>query len=224
MKKTIIVGIIASVSGLMSPRVIHAQGTLTYLSNLGQPSAGSLSVGSDSWVAGGVQTGTNADGYLLDSVQLAMTDASGNPSGFTAMLYSATDTTGVFPASSLGTLTGSPNPTAVGMYTYTPTSSVTLLPSTVYFIVLTAGTTVGNGAYEWTYADTSSYNPSDNWAGGFALGSNNGLSWYAPGPPFSYPKYAITATAVPEPGVLSLFVLSGLGFLWHRREWVSPEY
>ena len=213
--KTIVFFLAAALS---APQISQAQGTMTYLSNLQQSSAGSLAVGSDSWVAADFRTGTNTGGYLLDSVQLAMTDASGNPSGFTVMLCSATVGVGNSPGTSLGTLEGSLNPTTAGIYTYTPASSLTLSPRTIYFIVLTAGTTLANGANEWGYTSTSSYNPSDGWWGGLAFGSNDGSSWYAPGPPFYYPQYAIAATAVPEPGVLSLFVLSGLGFLWYRRK------
>jgi hypothetical protein len=45
--------------------------------------SGSPSVASDSWLAAEFGTGTDASGYVLNSVQLGMTDASGNPSGFT---------------------------------------------------------------------------------------------------------------------------------------------
>jgi len=147
MKRIVIGGVIVFAVGLFAPRIATAQGTVTYLSNLGQASAGSLAVGSDSWLAASFITGTNASGYSLNSIQLAMTDASGNPSGFTAMLYSAIGVTGVFPGSSLGTLNGSLNPVSGGIFTYTPASNPTLLPSTGYFIVLTAGTAIANGAY-----------------------------------------------------------------------------
>ena len=83
----IISSIIASVFGLMASQVIQAQGTMTYLSNLGQSSTGSLAAGSDSWLAAGFQTGTNNGGYVLNSIQLAMNAASGNPTGFKVMLY-----------------------------------------------------------------------------------------------------------------------------------------
>src|ERR1035441_1891498 len=86
MKKIIIPAVLALALGMLSPQIIQAQGT-TYLSNLDQSSVGSLAVGSNSWVAVGIYTGTNPGGYVLNSIQLAMTDASGNPSGFMAMLY-----------------------------------------------------------------------------------------------------------------------------------------
>jgi hypothetical protein len=192
------------------------------MSNLGQPSSGSLAVGSDSWLAVAFVTGTNTGGYMLNSIQLGMTDASGNPNGFTAMLYYGESPGGPLPVSSLGTLSGSTDPLTGGIYTYTPASSLTLSPSTIYFIVLTAGTTVANGAYEWSYVNTSSYNPSDSWAGGFAFGSSDGslYSWRPLGdyPPGSFSQYAIDATAVPEPGVFGLFGLGGLFLAWHRRK------
>jgi len=204
----------------MAQQVTQAQGIM-YLSNLSQASSGSLAVGTNSWLAAGFQTGTNAGGYWLDSIQLAMTDASGNPSAFVAMLYDqSSDLSGFSPGSSLCTLNGSLNPVTGGIYTYTPASSLTLSPNTIYFIVLTAGTTVANGAYEWNYTGTYSYNLIDNWVGGMDWGSANGSlgSWRPVGTyPYDYPQYAIDATAVPEPGALSLLGLGGLCFLWHRR-------
>jgi hypothetical protein len=85
-----------------------------------------------------------------------MADASGNPSGFTVMLYSAIGNLAVLPGSSLGTLSGSTDPATGGIYTYTAPSNLTLSSTTLYFIVLTAGTAVANGAYTWS---ESSYPP-----------------------------------------------------------------
>ena len=215
--KTIINCIIGFAVALLAPQIVQAQGTMTYLSNLGQSPDGSNAVGSDSWLAALFGTGPNAGGYSLNSIQLGMANASGNPSGFTVMLYSEVGVTGYFPGSSLGTLDGSLNPTTAGIYTFTPASNLTLSPSTYYFIVLTAGTTVANGAYEWNALNTFSYNPSGGWGGVISWISNNGSLWTAH-PPLDFSQFAINATVIPEPGVLSLFGLGGLGFLWHRRK------
>jgi hypothetical protein len=96
--------------------------------------------------------------------RLAITDASGNPSGFTAMLYDHIFG-GPFPdpGSSLVTLNGSLNPVTGGIFTYTPASNFTLSRSTIYYIVLTAETAVANGAYDWSYVGANSYNPSGDW-------------------------------------------------------------
>lgn len=218
MKKIIINGVITFAVALVAPQIVQAQGTMTYLSNLDQASAGSLAVGSDSWLAAGFKTGNNASGYLLDSIQLGMTDASGNPSGFTVMLYRPAAGGPLVPGSSLDTLNGSLNPVTAGTYTYTSASSFTLLPNREYYIVLTAGTAVANGAYEWGYAGANSYNPSDGWnsQGGNWTSSNGSIpSWNSTS---GFPQFAINAIAIPEPGVPGLLGLGGLAFLWHRRK------
>jgi hypothetical protein len=214
MKKTILNGVITIAVVLLSSQFVQAQGTMTYLSNVDQASVGSLSVGSDSWVAAMFRTGTNPSGYLLDSIQLALADATGNPSGFTAMLYSSTGgVAGPVPNYNLDTLSGSLNPVTGGIFTYTPTSTLTLSPNTRYFIVLTSGTTIATGAYEWNYMDANSYNPGDGWSVGGVLISSGGRTLLP-----DYPQFSIDATPIPEPGVLALSGLGGLLILWHRRK------
>jgi hypothetical protein len=221
MERIIISSIIASVFGLLAPQIIQAQGT-TYLSNLDQSSAGSLAVGSNSWLAGIFQTGNNASGYVLNSIQLAMTDASGSPGGFMVMLY-APASGSFLPGSSLGTLTGSLSPVTSGIYTYTPAATLTLFPNSPYSIVLTAGTAVADGAYEWSYTDINSYNASGGWftlvgaLGGVWTSSNGSEPWIGSGGS-TFPQFAVNGSAVPEPGVLSLFVLGGSFLVWHRRK------
>jgi hypothetical protein len=216
MKKDIL-AILALALALSLPQAAQAQGTV-YVSSLGLPSAGSGSAGSDSWLAADFETGTNAGGYLLNSVQLALTNASGNPSGFTAMIYNVNPNiiAGAAPGSSLGTLNGSLDPVASGIYTYIPASSLTLSPTTEYFIVLTAGTGVADGAYEWSYTSTHAPTLSGGWYGDhILLSSSDGLRW-GPGP--GYAQFAISATAVPEPSTLGLLALGGSLLVWHCRK------
>ena len=84
--------------------------------------------------------------------------------------------------------------------------------------MLTAGTTVANGAYDWSHASTYSYNQSGGWQtfANILNSSSGGSPWTSI--PSSDAQFAINATAVPEPGVLGLFGLGGLAFLWHRRK------
>lgn len=211
MKTNVVVLAIA----LLIPQIVQAQGTL-YVSNLGQTSAGSLAVGSDSWWAAYFISGTNAGGYSLDSIQLGMADASATPIGFTALIYSARSSGA--PGSSLGTLSGSLNPMASGIYSYTPSSGLTLLPNKQYYVVVTAASMVATGAYDWSRAGSSVYNASGGWGShGGLMHSVDGLNWSGSGGIYN-PQFAVYATAVPEPRVFVLSVVGSLVFLWHRRK------
>ena len=206
---------IVLVVGLFAQQIIQAQET-TYLSNLGT-STGSIPVGSDSWLEMAFETGINPGGYTLNSIQLEMADAAGSPNGFTLKIEPAHDSSGDLPGDGpgLGIFDGSPNPTARGIYTYTPVANITLLPSTVYLIVLSADTSVVDGACEWSVG-TSGPVPNHGWAAaGGVFQSNNG----SPPTPYSNDgQYAINATAVPEP---SAFVLFGLGALLFGRRFLG---
>jgi hypothetical protein len=197
-----------------------AQGTVTYLSNLGHTPDGSNPVGSDSWIAAGFITGANASGYALDSVQLAIAGASGMPSGFSASLYSANTLGGISPGNSLRTLSGPANPSATGTYTYVPTSGTMLFADTAYFIVVTAGTTTADGAYQWDFMNASTYQSTDGWSGSVSWGSSSGApsSWrgLGTGSQFEYSQFAINATPAPEPGVVGLMAVGGLVVGWRR--------
>jgi PEP-CTERM motif len=184
---------------------------------LGEPSSGSSAIGNNSWFAADFITGTNTGGYLLDSVQLAIADSSGDPSGFTVMIYSAIIGDATFPGTSLGTLSGYLNPSTAGIYTYTSTTGLVLSPSDSYFIVLTAGTTVANGAYEWSVTSTASPGYTNyHWGDEvFFAQSGNGINWsYASG---IYGQFAIDATPVPEPSSSFLLLLGSGVFIYARR-------
>jgi hypothetical protein len=220
MNKLIINAVAVFTVAFLIPQVSLAQGTL-YLDNISQSSAGDLGVGNDSWQAAGFQTGNNVGGYSLNSIQLDMADASGSPILFSVMLYKQVvgGPPMSSPGSSIGTLIGSSNPTLGGTYTYTPTSNITLSSDVLYFIVLTGGTSVNSGAYEWNFADANSYNPSDGWSsqGGVWTSSSGSISsWNSTTTIF--PQFDISATPVPEPSVFGLFCLGSLGLLWHQRK------
>jgi PEP-CTERM motif len=198
---------------LLTPLVAAGQGTL-YVSNLGEAPDGSVSVGSDSWYAEMFGTGANSGGYSLNSIQLLMAPSSGNPNGFTVSLYSYDS---FFPGIELGSLTGS-DPAAGGLFTY-GASSITLLPSTSYFVVVTATTPAASGAYSWSLASTFNDYSSGGWFLDSAAlwHSDDGATWTAArGLPV---QVAVYATPVPEPSTLPLagLGLAAIGF-WRFRQ------
>ena len=222
MKKQIANGImILSLAGL-SPSFAQAQGTVAYVSNVGRPQAGSLAVGSDSWVGNQFMVGTNTGGYALNSVQLAMAAAAGNPNGFTVALYATwagvTPYHGAGDASFILPLLGSTNPSTAGIYTYTPQTALDLSQSYIYSVVLTAGTSVANGSYNWSEAD-GALGLSDGWNSAYFLfNSSDGLVWSDnPTPNGSYPEFAVSAVTVPEPGVPAFWGIGIFLFcLWRK--------
>jgi hypothetical protein len=214
--KKLLNGMIVFAVGLLAPQTARSQGTSTYISSLGLPSAGTEEVGSDSWIADQIKTGNNPGGYALDTIQLAMAPASGAPSGFTVMLYSAISFAAILPGTSLGTLSGPTDPETDGTYTYTA-SDLTLSPSTFYFIVVTAGTPVASGLYAWSFA-SSLPSSSGGWDGAvFFITSSDGSTWSTLSNTDGDLQYALTATPTPEPNTLGLLGLSGMLFFAWRR-------
>jgi hypothetical protein len=202
------------------------QGT-TYLSNLGQTPVTPLGIGNNSWLAAAIHTGPNTGGYLLDSIQLAMADeysAGGTPSNFTVLLYANATSGRVLPENNLGALSGSADPATAGIYAYTPASSLILSPSTLYSIVLTAGSPfirpnpaggpVNDTGYVWNCMTSGTpfvYNPSGSWFSPYTYSSTDGLNWNEGSGLF--PQFSLTAEPVPEPGVFGLLILGGLPLL-----------
>ncbi len=213
MKRTIIIAVVLAVD-LLVMQFAPAQGTL-YVSTLGQTPIGGIYVGSDSWSAQSFETGTNAGGYALNSIQLLMDAASGSPSGFAVSVFNVSSNSPYGPQNGLGSLSGSTNPSAGGLFTYTA-FGITLLPSTYYFILVNASTPVAQGAFDWSALFGSSNRSSDGWFINMGYyGSTDGSSWqFSRSDTF---QMAIYATAVPEPSIISLFMLGSWILFYVRR-------
>jgi|SRR5579885_3502471 len=205
--KTLLSNIALHFSWLFAATNLQGQGVL-YVSNLGETAGGAMAVASNSWIAQLFVSGSNPQGYLLNSIQLLMNPASGNPSGFAVSIYSA-DGNGN-PGTLLGNLFGDSNPMAGGVFSYSA-SEVKLSPITDYFVSVTAATSVGTGAYSWSLANTTSDTTfgDPRWAIYELYDTSlNGVDWthFAGQNPF---QMAIYATAIPEPSVAFLVFLGG---------------
>lgn len=187
-----------------------AQSTL-YVSNLGQTPAGSAPIGSDAWIAQSFFTFvTDPNSYFLDSVQLLMNPAAGNPDGFSVSIYDSL--AGGAPQNNLGNLVGS-EPTAGGIFTFTA-SGITILQGRSYYVVATAQTPLAQGSYNWSAVfQTTTQN--GNWnINDIYYSSADGSAW-AKHLREDVFQMAIYATAVPEPATCSV-VAMGLMLLGLR--------
>jgi hypothetical protein len=202
--------ILILVAALLLPVVTRAQGTL-YLSNLGEGSSDSVAVANNAWAAAYFQTGFNPGGFTLNSIQLLMTAASGNPNSFSVSIYDGVTRNGLL-GNYLGSLSG-PDPAAGGVFSYTPTSTITLDYLTGYYIVVTAATASANGSYSWSQADSDNYSTA-LWPDSYGSHiSTDGINWTGAGLPF---QFSIYATATPEPSELALGALGALFLGFHR--------
>lgn len=201
MRKTTRFAILCLTAGLLSIQSGQAQGTL-FVSNLGQTPTGSATIGSDSWIAQDFGTTVNAPStYTLNSIQLLMNPALGNPSGFSVSIYSSLN-----PVDNLGSLSGS-NPSAGGIYTYT-SSGIILSAGVDYFVVVTAATPIALGSYDWSASSGLTENGA-LYIDDLYFSSSDGSSWTGHGRQNVF-QMAINATAAPEPGTLGLLALGGM--------------
>lgn len=137
-----------------------------------------------------------------------MNAASGNPSGFTASIYSSLD-----PANNLGNLNGA-DPIAPGIYTYT--ASNIFLTQGDYYVVVHAASPVADGAFYWNWSDVHG-----NISGPWTIVDNyyfspNGSDWTGHVRQNIF-QLAIYATPVPEPSAIVLILFSGGMLVFLRR-------
>jgi len=210
-KKAIHIAAVLLIVALLIAQSAQAQGTL-YLSNLGDTAGAYVSIGSSDLIAQGFETGTDSGGYVLNSVQLGMAAASGNPSGFTVSVYSSLNG---YPSADLGTLSGSSNPSSAGVYSYT-TSGLTLAASTEYFVVAMAAASPSGSYFAWVANPAESpYTSVDDWSILPDFASVNGSAWAVSERTYGF-QTGIYATAVPEHSTWILCLLGG-GFTFYLR-------
>jgi hypothetical protein len=185
----------------------------TVLSNLDSNDLNlNTAVTATQFLARAFQVGDAESEYSIDSVEVRLLAPSNSTS---PMLLSIFNNATNRPGTELRQLTTVTNPTAAGVFTYTPSTPLTLNASTNYWIV---ATTTGAASYRWAQSDKADSTSLENWSfTGAAFSIDSGTVWN-----FSELDYfytAINATAVPEPSSKSLLFVAGtlayIGF-WHR--------
>jgi hypothetical protein len=186
---------------------LGAQGT-TYISNLSLDPVGNGTVADDAWLAQSFTTGNNPQGYTLNTVQAALSPASGSPIGFSVSLYSGK---GAYPGSSLGVLNGPDDPLEGGVVDYSG-SGLELLPATTYWIVLTADSPSAVGSYASRITSFFGHSATDGWwIHRYYAESYDGLGWSDSEVGLNL-QFAVNATSVPEPSAFALVGLAGILF------------
>ena len=189
-----------------------AQGALR-VSNIGQTPNGNGFVGSDSWIAQNFFIlASDPNDYTLNTVDLLMNSAAGNPGDFEASIYSGV--AGGAPNTFLGSLSGSDNPSVGGVHSYTA-SGITLTGGVGYFVVVTSATPLAQGAYDWSASDSFTQNGSWVINHQYAT-SSDGSAWQVSARDEAF-QMALYATVVPEPTSLALLGLGSLALVMVRR-------
>jgi hypothetical protein len=205
---------------IFAPLNIHAQGQL-YVSNLGESPSVGEEFSDSMWLAQLFVTGTNPEGYDLNSVQLSL-DLTGAPAGNVVVyLYGTDDESPVGEGEKINSVM----PSASGICTFNA-SGIFLSPSTYYYIGVTATDNAATSPYEWNEPSDYNYISSDNWSlpATPPWSSTDGSHWesYIG---FEAPPYlmAVTATPVPEPGILSLVEIGLAIIVLSRRRFETAN-
>jgi PEP-CTERM motif len=187
------------ISVLLRARIGVAQET-TYLDNTSQPVTGTRGF---NLTQTGAQflTGTNAGGYVLNSLQLLFAAAVGSPE----ISYLRCDLLSDYynsPAVLLNVFIPNDNPTTVGLHTFVPLQPLfaltTLDANTDYWLFFYPSGGSSLGYYRYNFTDSINSTSIDGWR---VTGET--FSPFSPGQT-GLPMFSLNATAIPEPSTLAL--------------------
>lgn len=189
----------------------NAQSSVTYLNNTGQPITGTADIDSNLYLTAQFLTGTNAGGYIINSVQFLFADASGSPNLTSYLRCDLCSSIYDLPQSVLDTFVPNDNPTTAGLHTFERLqpldSPVNLAAATDYWLLFIPSGNSSVGEYRYSLTDSANSVANDGW-------SITGNVWNGQ---VGLPMFTINATAIPEPSSVSLCFSMVLTAACHRR-------
>lgn len=194
--------------------VTPARADVVVVSSITTPSSDGTQVRNSQWLADKFTTGSNLNLLTLSAIKIQFV-ASGGTGGYFVDIY--TDSSGK-PGSLFAALTGSADPNTAGIFTYTPSGTVTLSASTTYWMV--EGSTSSTVNFQPTYVNTPSSYTNNGYTitGIYTYSANSGSSWSGGGSD-GPTQYSIAV--VPEPatfaGIAGVAGLGAAGYLRRRR-------
>jgi hypothetical protein len=190
-------------SAMLQSRICNAQGATTYLDNTGQPITGTGGFNTTAYLTAQFQTGTNANGYVINGLQFLFADAGGSPDFPYLRAYLLSDLNNS-PYIFLDTFIPNDNPTNAGLHTFERNQplfpSVILDANTDYWLFFSPYGGSSLGYYRYSFTDSVNSTSVDGWR---ITGET-----YSPYPPAQpgFPMFSINATTIPEPSSVSLLL------------------
>lgn len=196
---------------ILTTLTAKSQGTL-YVSNINEQTVGEDSVSSDKWITQSFLTGTNSAGYILNKVELLMSEPIGEPYGFEVYLYERKPGQ-INPGDKIGELYGI-EPTDAGTYSF-DAEGIYLEPFGNYYTVVTALSPNYEGSYMWC-TTSNIKGGKDRWIiDDMNYISNDGNNWQ--GKRYTH-QIAVYATPVPETRTMLLVGLGLIGIIACKKK------
>lgn len=204
--------------GLLSGSSLAAQTVVA--SNLSNAqNGGTITRNANAFLAASFTTGSNVNGYTLDSVTLLFSSVSGTINDFAVQIRN-NDTvsySGGVPGTVVATLSGATAPPSNSTGTWNG-ANLSLAADTKYWV--SWGFTSGNGYANIPMTTDASSTGTWNLGDYYGTSSNGGTTWYSSQPNVYIPLLSLSASAVPEPSTwAAVFGLCALGAaVWRRRK------
>ena len=198
---------------LTLPVVSHAQTEFTPISNLNQPigSGSNTTVSSSHSVAASFTTGNTPTSLAAISVSMQRYSGSGGTNGLGAFALALYGNSYGWPGTILASLVGNNYPTSAGVYTYTTSAGLDLMPNTTYWIVGSSSTATSS-AYRWTLTSYRTLDPGSVWTLGRYGSRVSGGGWVTNSSDYLEFSVTVVSNVLATPLISSLPTASAITY------------